>query len=131
VRIHRINAHPPFVLDPWAVSNLASLSQELAGVLEQRRHVDAALTEFAPIDRPVLPAVLIHGDLTKGNVLISEPSVLPRRASGAAIPAAPVGAGVVIVDFAVANRLPRVQELAVIAANLCHGAPNRCRNGRT
>jgi Ser/Thr protein kinase RdoA (MazF antagonist) len=120
VRIHRIDAHPPFVLDPWAVGNLASLSQELVGVLdtEQRRHVEIALTEFASIDHAVLPAALIHGDLTKGNVLIPEPR--PIDAAGRA---GPSDAGVVIVDFAVANRLPRVQDLAVIAANLCHGAP--------
>lgn len=28
-----------------------------------------------------------------------------------------------VLDFAVANRMPRVQELAVIAANLTHGSP--------
>ena len=29
-----------------------------------------------------------------------------------------------MLDFAVANRVPRVQELAVIAANLTHGSPD-------
>ena len=48
--------------------------------------------------------VSCHADLTKGNILTGP-------------------AGVTILDFAVANRLPRVQELAVIAANLTHGSP--------
>jgi Ser/Thr protein kinase RdoA (MazF antagonist) len=123
VGLHRVAAHPPFVFDPWAIGNLDPLSQRLAGMLdaEQRRHVDTARAEFTCIDTTVLPGVLIHGDLTKGNVLIPEPSRDHRTTSGAAARTDP--AGVVIVDFAVANRLPRVQELAVVAANLCHGAP--------
>ena len=71
-----------------------------------RRIVDRAISETAPIDRQALPGALIHADLTKGNVLIG-----------------PDGE-VTVLDFGVANRFPRVQELAVIAANLTHGAPD-------
>jgi Ser/Thr protein kinase RdoA (MazF antagonist) len=123
VRLHSVPSDPPFVFDPWSIANLDPLSQKLAGVLdaEQRRHVDTARAELTCIDAAVLPHVLIHGDLTKGNVLIPEPNPDHRAPSGAA--AQTDRAGVVLVDFAVANLLPRVQELAVVAANLCHGAP--------
>ncbi|MGB3444329.1 MAG: phosphotransferase [Actinophytocola sp.] len=105
--IHTIDAHLEFVFDPWAITNLAPLAGQLRDVLntEQSRLVGQALEEAASVDRAVLPVVLIHADLTKGNVLIG--------ADGA----------VSVLDFAVANRFPRVQELAVMAANLTHGSP--------
>lgn len=106
VRIHAIDAHPAFVFDPWAITNLVPLTAQLRGVLdtEQRRLVTRAVEETAGVDRDALPATLIHADLTKGNVLLTEQGT------------------VTMLDFAVANRFPRVQELAVIAANLTHGS---------
>ena len=67
-----------------------------------RRHV---AEETGRIDRQALPQALIHADLTKGNVLFTP------------------GGEVIVLDCAVANRFPRVQELAVIAANLTYGSP--------
>ncbi len=108
VRIHGVDAHPAFVFDPWAITNLVPLAAQVRDLLdtEQRRFVGRAVEGIAGVDRDALPATLIHADLTKGNVLLGEdgsPSVL---------------------DFALANYLPRVQELAMIAANLTHGAPD-------
>lgn len=105
--IHTVAMTPVFVHDPWAITNLEAMLHRVADVLdgEQHRLVDAAATALAGVDRMVLPTVLNHGDLTKGNVLVDE------------------HATVHVLDFAVANRLPRVQELAVIAANLTHGDP--------
>lgn len=107
VRIHTIDAHPEFVFDPWAITNLVPLAGQLRDVLdtEQYRLVGQAIEDNAAIDRDVLPVALIHADLTKGNVLL--------EGDGA----------VTVLDFAVANRFPRIQELAVIAANLTHGSP--------
>ena len=108
VRIHAIDARPEFVFDPWAITNLVPMAARAGGQLDPqlRRLVNQAITETARIDRQALPGALIHADLTKGNVLIG-----------------PDGK-VTVLDFAVANRFPRVQELAVIAANLTHGAPD-------
>lgn len=107
-RIHTIDARVQVVFDPWAITNLVPLAGQLRDVLdtEQHRLVGHAIEANAGIDRAALPATLIHADLTKGNILL----------------AADDGA-VTVLDFAVANRFPRVQELAVIAANLTHGAP--------
>lgn len=106
-RIHTVDAHPERVFDPWAVTNLAPLAGQLRDVLdgEQSRLVGQALAGIAGIDQDALPEALIHADLTKGNVLLGDDGT------------------VTVLDFAVANRFPRVQELAVIAANLTHGAP--------
>ncbi|MET9263741.1 hypothetical protein [Amycolatopsis sp. NPDC004079] len=48
---------------------------------------------------------LNHDDLTRGNVLLADDGT------------------VTVLDCAVANRFPRVQEMAVVAANLTHGSP--------
>jgi Ser/Thr protein kinase RdoA (MazF antagonist) len=108
VRIHAIDVHPAFVADPWAITNLAPLAAQVRDVLdpEQHRLVARALAETAGVDRAALPETLIHADLTKGNVLLAEDGT------------------VTVLDFAVANRFPRVQELAVMAANLTHGSPD-------
>jgi Ser/Thr protein kinase RdoA (MazF antagonist) len=106
-RIHRVDAHPEPVFDPWAIANLVPLAGQVGHLLddEQRRLVDGAIAELADVDWDALPHALIHADLTAGNVLL-----------------APEGE-VTILDFALANRWPRLQELAVIAASLMHGSP--------
>lgn len=99
---------PEFVADPWAITNLEPLAREVDGLLgrEQRQLVAHAVTAVQTVDRAALPHALIHGDLTKGNVLVC-----------------PEAGQVTVLDFAVANWAPRVQELAVIAANLTFGGP--------
>lgn len=104
VLIHGIDAHPEFVFDPWAITNLIPLAASVENVLdaEQRRLVAGAIDAVSEIDRGALPHLLIHGDMTKGNVLVD--------AAGR----------ITVIDFTVANRYPKVQELAMIAANLTH-----------
>jgi Ser/Thr protein kinase RdoA (MazF antagonist) len=106
-RIHACGAHPEPVFDSWAIANLVPLAGQVGDLLDarQRRLVDGAITEMARVDFWSLPVTLIHADLTAGNVLLG-----------------PDG-GVTVLDFALANRWPRLQELAVIAASLMHGSP--------
>jgi Ser/Thr protein kinase RdoA (MazF antagonist) len=106
--IHGTDARPEPVFDSWAIANLVPLAGQVGDLLdeEQRRLVDRAVAEMARVDFASLPATLIHADLTAGNVLLG-----------------PDGA-VTVLDFALANRWPRLQELAVIAASLLHGSPD-------
>jgi Ser/Thr protein kinase RdoA (MazF antagonist) len=108
VRIHACQARPGRVFDSWAIANLVPLAGQVGDLLdpEQRRLVDRAIAELARTDFASLPTTLIHADLTGGNVLLG-----------------PDGA-VTVLDFALANRWPRLQELAVIAASLLHGSPD-------
>jgi Ser/Thr protein kinase RdoA (MazF antagonist) len=105
--IHRVDARPEPVFDSWAIANLVPLAGQVGDLLdgEQRRLVDGAIAALARVDLAVLPHALIHADLTAGNVLLG-----------------PDGQ-ITVLDFALANRWPRLQELAVIAASLLHGSP--------
>src|SRR6202044_2786243 len=58
------------------------------------------------LDFAALPHTLIHADPPVGNVRLG-----------------PDGQ-ITVLDFALANRWPRLQELAVIAASLLHGSPD-------
>jgi len=106
VRIHSVDARPRPVFDPWAIANLMPLARQVSGSLsdEQRRLVGRVIAEMAGIDWGSLPQALIHADLTAGNVLLG-----------------PDGS-INVLDFALANRWPRLQEIAVIAASLLHGS---------
>jgi Ser/Thr protein kinase RdoA (MazF antagonist) len=106
-RIHSCGARPEPVFDSWAIANLVPLAGQVGGLLDarQRRLVDGAIAEMARVDFWSLPVTLIHADLTAGNVLLG-----------------PDGE-ITVLDFALANRWPRLQELAVIAASLLHGSP--------
>ena len=70
----------------------------------QRRLVDDAIAAMTEVGFWSLPVTLIHADLTAGNVLLGPDGELT------------------VLDFALANRWPRLQELAVIAASLMHGS---------
>jgi Ser/Thr protein kinase RdoA (MazF antagonist) len=109
--LHAIDARPEPVFDPWAIDNMVPLAGQVGGLLdaEQRRLVGGCLEELAGIRWRELPEALIHADLTAGNIV-----------------AAP-GGELTVLDFALANRWPRLQELAVIAASLMHGAPGSLR----
>jgi Ser/Thr protein kinase RdoA (MazF antagonist) len=106
-RIHRVDLVPEPLHDWWAISNIGALCDEIAPSLndEDRSHVNAAARAFRELDLTVLPHALSHGDLTKANVM--------RADAG----------GIVVLDFAVANRYPRIHDLAMVAVNLMHGDP--------
>ncbi|WP_190824786.1 phosphotransferase [Saccharopolyspora pogona] len=107
VLVHSLDLELDPVSDPWQITQLVPLAHTLHDVLdaEQRRLVDTAITATTAVRRDLLPVTVIHGDLTKGNVLVDHDG------------------RIVMIDFGVAHTAPRVQELAVVAANLCHGSP--------
>lgn len=104
-KLHRSLHRPAYLLDPWAVPNLERLYAQVRPALSHRDDsaVAATLGEMGELSTP-LPEALIHGDVTKGNVLLASDG------------------GIYLIDYASANRWPRIQELAVMAANLMHGS---------
>jgi Ser/Thr protein kinase RdoA (MazF antagonist) len=100
--IHRMNFHPPYVVDSWAIVNVAAMYERVRAYIEL---VDIKLIEKAidrynqiPVDR--LPHCFVHGDFSKANAIKGDDGKI------------------YILDFSVANWYPRIQEIAVIAANL-------------
>ncbi|MCY9787132.1 phosphotransferase [Nocardiopsis sp. EMB25] len=104
-RLHTLDVAVEPVTDPWAIPHLAATAQVVDRYLDtaHRPLVQAALHAIAQVDTAALPHAFIHGDLTQGNVLIDDRG------------------RVVVIDYAVATRHPRIQELAVAAANLTAG----------
>lgn len=64
--------------------------------------VEQVIAAYDAIPVNDLPHSFVHGDFTKANVIKGEDGKI------------------YILDFSVANRYPRIQELAVIVANLLH-----------
>ncbi|OLF14691.1 phosphotransferase [Actinophytocola xanthii] len=106
-RVHAVEREFPAVHDWWATPNIAALARDVLPLLDDddRGRVSGAVELFARLDLATLPHALVHGDLTKANVIPTSDHT------------------VAVIDFAVANRYPRVHELAMIAVNLMHGDP--------
>jgi hypothetical protein len=61
-RIHRVDACPDPVFDPWAIANLIPLAGQVGHLLddEQGRLVDATIAALADVAWDELPQALIH-----------------------------------------------------------------------
>lgn len=103
-KINAIDYEPPYLFDSWAIPNIGSMSERVKPFIEpdDLALVEQVMAQYATIPVDELPHAFVHGDFTKTNIL---------KANDGKI---------YVLDFSVANRYPRIQELAVIAANLLH-----------
>lgn len=103
--IHRIDYHPAYVFDSWAIPNMGSLLERTRQYIDRADLplVVEAYERFSRIPLDVLPHAFVHGDFTKANIVKADDGKI------------------YVLDFSVANWYPRIQELAVIVANLLHG----------
>jgi Ser/Thr protein kinase RdoA (MazF antagonist) len=104
-KINRIGYHPSHLSDSWAIPNIGESYRKVKNLIEpdDLKLVETALERYEEIPIDELPSCFVHGDFTKGNVLKGDDGKI------------------YILDFSVSNWYPRIQELAVIAANLLHG----------
>lgn len=102
VKIHAIDYKPEFIFDSWAIPNMRWMYEKVKNDLsvEGLELVEKAFEYFDVIPFDKLPQCFVHGDLTKANTIRGNDEK------------------VYIIDFAVSNVYPRIQELAVMAANL-------------
>lgn len=103
-RVNRINHHPTYLSDSWAVPNIREMFERTRKFIEPRdlKRVEQVIAIYNSIPVKRLPHRFVHGDLTKANILKSDDG------------------NIYVLDFSCANWYPRIQELAVIAANLLY-----------
>lgn len=103
-KVNAIDYEPPYLFDSWAIPNIRSMFERVKQFIqpEDLKLVEQAMAGYEAIPVDQLPHCFVHGDFTKANVVKAD------------------NGGIYILDFSVANRYPRIQELAVIAANLLH-----------
>ncbi len=103
-KINAIDYEPPYLFDSWAIPNISEMFDKVKQYIEpdDLALVEQVIAEYRAIPVDELPHSFVHGDFTKTNILKSD------------------NGEIYVLDFSVANRYPRLQELAVIAANLLH-----------
>lgn len=101
-QINSIDLKPEFEYDSWAIVNFLNEFQlkSKSLQLEDRQLVEPLVEEYKKIDFEGLPHAFVHGDLIATNVM--------KDKSGRDW----------VIDFAVANTYPRIQEIAVLASNM-------------
>lgn len=104
LRLNSVDYKPDYIFDSWAIINIQAMFDKVKQFVEiaDLLLVEQALARFNAIPLDTLPYSFVHGDLTKANVMKGDDGKIH------------------IFDFSVANWYPRIQELAVIIANLLH-----------
>lgn len=102
--VNRIDFKPEYLFDSWAIPNIRVMNEKVRQFIEpdDLKLVEQAMARYESIPLNDLPHSFVHGDFTKTNVLKGDDGKI------------------YILDFSVANWYPRIQELAVIVANLLH-----------
>jgi len=100
--INQIDLHPSLVYDHWAITSLLDEYKIKGKYLtkQDEEFIKPLIRSFQSIDIDKLPHCFVHGDITKTNTMRSKKG------------------DIYILDFAVANYYPRIQELAVILCDL-------------
>jgi len=103
-RVNSIDYRPPYIFDSWAIPNIHKMFERVRQFIkpEDLKLVKQVIDRYDEIPVDTLTHCFVHGDFTKANVLKGNDGKI------------------YILDFSVANWYPRIQELAVIAANLMH-----------
>jgi Ser/Thr protein kinase RdoA (MazF antagonist) len=100
--INSIDLRPRYVYDSWAIVNFIPEFERIREYLdsEDLELIEPLVDKFRDIDVSKLPHCFVHGDIITTNVIRDKNEDLW------------------IIDFAVSNYYPRLQEIAVLACNL-------------
>jgi Ser/Thr protein kinase RdoA (MazF antagonist) len=101
-RINSISLHPKPVYDSWAIPNFLKEYEDKNHVLsdEFNKLLLPLIPIYKSIDFENLPHCFIHGDIIATNIMLDKKG------------------NINIIDFAVANYYPRIQEIAVLLCDL-------------
>lgn len=102
--VNSIDYQPIYLFDSWAIPNIRLMLEKVRQFVtpEDLLLAERAVKQYEAIPVDSLPHSLVHGDFTKTNVMKGEDGEI------------------YIFDFSVANWYPRIQDIAVIVANLMH-----------
>lgn len=102
--VNGIDYQPSYLFDSWAIPHIHLMFQKVEQYIasEDLSLVQRVIAGYDAIPVSNLPHAFVHGDFTKANVMKGEDGKI------------------YILDFSVANQYPRIQELAVLCANLLH-----------
>lgn len=108
VKVNNIDYHPPYLFDPWAIPNINIVFERVRRFIQpdDLGLVKQVIDQYSKIPIDDLPHCFVHGDFTKANVF--------KGGDGK----------IYILDFSAANWYPRIQEIAVIVANLLYDENN-------
>jgi Ser/Thr protein kinase RdoA (MazF antagonist) len=100
--INKIDLNPSLVYDHWAITSLSKEYEEKGKYLSEqdKQFIRPLVDTFKSLNVDSLPHCFVHGDITKTNTIKSSKGDL------------------YILDFAVANWYPRIQELSVLLCDL-------------
>lgn len=100
--INNIDIELTNIYDDWAIVNFIEQYELKNKFLskEDKKLIEPLIEQFKALKIETLPACLVHGDIIKTNVM--------RDLNGK----------IYILDFSVANKYPRIQELAVLLCNI-------------
>lgn len=98
--INSIDIKPEFVYDSWAIVNFPKEYEKIGKYLlpEDKKMIKPLIKDFENMKIHELPHCFVHGDIIATNIM--------------------KGKKIWIIDIAVSNYYPRIQELAVLACNL-------------
>lgn len=107
--INQFVIKPQYMYDSWAIVNFVKEYEEVKFHLEKQDVdlIEPLSLQFREIDLNSLPHCFVHGDIIETNVLKDEQDNLW------------------IIDFAVSNFNPRIQELAILGCNLLFDEKNQ------
>lgn len=107
--VNNIDYKPTYYFDDWAIPNIKTLLDKVRRYItsDDLLLVERAVATYESIPVSSLPRCFVHGDLTKTNVLKGDDGKI------------------YVLDFSVCNWYPRIQELAVVAANLMYDKINK------
>jgi Ser/Thr protein kinase RdoA (MazF antagonist) len=104
VKVNSIELEPSYLFDSWAIPNIHWMFDQVHEHLDEpgTKLAQEAMRRYDTILVDKLPTAFVHGDIIQTNTILGNDSKI------------------YLIDFACANIYPRIQELAVMAANLLH-----------
>ncbi len=101
--INMMNIKPKHIYDSWAIVNFIQEFERKRKYIskDDLKYLEPLLKDFKEMNIEGLPHCFVHGDIISTNVI--------RDKDG----------NLWIIDFSVGNYYPRIQELAVLACDLC------------